>query len=117
MDSVNEFWGAPEMEQRFSEAQRAEIEKHKYFLSQKRGHDVGLPVATEDWLVHHAQQWCERRQEQMLAMQREEIRKHLWIESEKAHKDLGRMAKLDWIQKYAAKWRRWYDREHGRNEA
>lgn len=117
MDNLSKCGQSPEMEQEFGEAQRAEIEKHKYFLSQERGYDVGLTVATEDWLLHHAQQCGEHRQEQMLAMQREEIRKHLWIESEKAHKDLGRTAKLDWIQKYAAKWRRWYDREYGRNEA
>jgi hypothetical protein len=27
----------------------AEIEKHKYFLSEKAGHDVGWQAAEEDW--------------------------------------------------------------------
>ena len=115
MDTVSDSTESPQMEQTLTEAQRTEIEKHKYCLSQERGYDVGLDVATDDWLQNHAEKWCQHRQQQMLAMQREEIRKHLWIESEKAHKDLGRTAKLDWIQKYAAKWRRWYDREYNSN--
>ena len=27
----------------------AEIERHKYFLSEKAGHDVGWDVAAQDW--------------------------------------------------------------------
>lgn len=37
-------------------------------------------------------------------MQIEEIEKHKWIESEKAGHDLGEVARIDWIVKYAAKW-------------
>ena len=40
------------------------------------------------------------------AMQVEEIRKHKWIESEKAGRDLGRIAELDWIRRYACEFRR-----------
>ena len=32
----------------------AEIEKHKYFLSEKAGHDVGWEHAERDWLENHA---------------------------------------------------------------
>ena len=35
----------------------AEIERHKYFLSEKRGHDVGWEFAEQDWECHHAEQW------------------------------------------------------------
>lgn len=41
---------------------------------------------------------------------REEIhqmQKHRWIESERAQKDLGEEAYLDWIKKYAAGFREW----------
>jgi len=31
----------------------------------------------------------------------EEIRRHKWIESEKAGRDLGQAAVLDWIERYA----------------
>jgi hypothetical protein len=31
-----------------------EIEKHKYFLSEKAGYDVGWEVAEQDWKSNHA---------------------------------------------------------------
>ncbi len=36
-----------------------------------------------------------------LEIQTREIDRHKWIESEKAGKDLGMDAAIDWIQKYA----------------
>ena len=35
----------------------AEIEKHKYFLSEKVGHDVGWEAAEQDWESNHADQF------------------------------------------------------------
>jgi hypothetical protein len=32
----------------------AEIERHKYFLSEKAGYDVGWEFAEQDWLSNHA---------------------------------------------------------------
>jgi len=51
----------------------------------------------------------EKLQADMLAEEREEILRHKWIESEKAQRDLGAEAVLDWILRYAAQWRRWYE--------
>ncbi|MEO1524248.1 MAG: hypothetical protein AAFX06_02375 [Planctomycetota bacterium] len=34
---------------------QAEIEKHKYFLSEKAGHDVGWEFAEEDYRKHYMQ--------------------------------------------------------------
>ena len=34
---------------------RTEIEKHKYFLSEKAGHDVGWEFAEEDYRKHFMQ--------------------------------------------------------------
>lgn len=42
-----------------------------------------------------------------------EIEKHKWIESEHAGRDLGETAILDWIIKYAASYRAWWDSIHG----
>jgi hypothetical protein len=38
-------------------------------------------------------------------LQIEEMEKHKWIESEKAGHDLGDAAHMDWVIKYAAKFR------------
>jgi hypothetical protein len=34
-----------------------EIERHKYFLSERQGHDVGWEFAEQDWERHHAARW------------------------------------------------------------
>lgn len=43
-----------------------------------------------------------------LADQRVEMEKHKWIESEKAGHDLGNTAVMDWIKKYAKRFREEY---------
>ena len=35
----------------------AEIERHKYFLSEKAGHDVGWDCAEQDWEANHAEDY------------------------------------------------------------
>ena len=35
----------------------AEIEKHKYFLSEKAGFDVGWEAAEQDWLANYSKQF------------------------------------------------------------
>lgn len=44
------------------------------------------------------------------------MEKHKYIESEKAGKDLGDSAFLDWIIKYAASFREEWERIHGKVE-
>lgn len=93
---------------------RAEIKQihhHQALLSEERGSIVAYEDAQEDWLRHHAQAWRQARQSEALSLQLEEIRKHKWIESEKARRDLGTEAVLDWIKKHAAQWRSWYELE------
>jgi len=43
-----------------------------------------------------------------------EILKHKWIESEKAHKDLCDEACIDWIMKYADKYREEWEERNGK---
>ena len=40
-----------------SPEETAEIQRHKYLLSEKAGHDVGWEFALQDWDSHHAQQF------------------------------------------------------------
>jgi hypothetical protein len=42
-----------------------------------------------------------------MEFQCQEIRKHRYLESEKAGRDLGTEAELDWIHKYSKKVREW----------
>lgn len=84
------------------------VRRHQEVLSARAGYDVGYEHALADWMENHAIRWREERQAKMLAAEREEIMKHKWIESEKARRDLGKEATIDWIVRYAAQWRAWY---------
>lgn len=100
------------MEDKLSNAERHAIEEHKYYLSLKRGYDVGFETARVDWQANYSVSWRKQRQAHMLELQREEISRYKWIESEKARRDLGREAALEWIRNNAASWRRWYEEEY-----
>ena len=41
---------------------------------------------------------------------------HKWIQSEKAHKDLGEDSLIEWVQKYAAKFREEWESKYGKVE-
>lgn len=105
------------METQFSPAEWVCIQEHKYFMSEQCGYDVGMEEAIANWCQCHSAAWHQQRQQQMMELQRAEILRHKWIESEKASQDLGRDAALDWISKYAAQWREWYEHEFGMETA
>lgn len=93
------------LKEMLEEAERRAINRHKYELSMQQGEDVGFEQAARDWFENCAQAWREHRLRKMLQMQREEINRYKWIESERARKDLGRPAVEEWIHKHAAAWR------------
>jgi len=95
-----------------SRVERRQVEQHKYYLSQKRGMDVGFEVAARDWFENHSQEWREERHRRMLAMQQDEIAKYKWLRSEEARRDLGSAAALEWIRLYAKAWREWFEKEY-----
>lgn len=90
-------------------AEHRQVERHRAVLSEQRGTAVSWEAAKQDWLCTRATEWRQRRQQHMLNLQREEIAKYRWIESEKARCDLGRQAAVDWVQRHAAAWRKWYE--------
>ena len=91
-----------------------EVDKHRERLGEQRGCNVTFDEALEDWLSTRSLEWRQEYQRRSLAMQREEILRHKWIESEKANRDLGSEAVFDWIEKHAAKWREQYERQQER---
>jgi hypothetical protein len=96
---------------RLSRAERRAVLTHRYFLSEKAGHDVGEETATLDWLRHHAHRWRAERCRQDAEAQKAQIDRHKWIESEKAGRDLGEAAVSDWIRRFAAAWRFQHEEE------
>ncbi len=81
-------------------------------MIRSRGCDIGIEEALEDWLLHCADVWRLERQTLALQLQRKEIERYKWIESEKHGHDLGRQAAIDWVTKYAAAWREWFETEY-----
>ena len=45
-----------------NEEVRQEIEKHKWFESEKAGYDIGFERALTDWIVKHRSKWRKARQ-------------------------------------------------------
>jgi len=39
------------------QAEHEEILRHKWYESQKRGHDIGFELAQVDWRIKHGSQW------------------------------------------------------------
>ena len=44
------------------QAQREEIDRHKWFESAKAGHDIGFDRALTNWIINHRSKWLDRRQ-------------------------------------------------------
>jgi hypothetical protein len=44
------------------QAEREEILKHKWFESERAGHDVGFEQALTDWIIKHRASWRKTRQ-------------------------------------------------------
>lgn len=46
-------------------AEREEILRHKWFESEKAGHDIGFEQALFDWTIKHRSAWREHRKKQL----------------------------------------------------
>lgn len=100
------------MSEQLGRAESAAIERHRKALSAQWNRDVTPNEALADWLKNYAVKWREQRHARMLALQREEILRYKWIESEKHNHDVGAAAVFDWINRYAAIWRVWFEQEY-----
>jgi Domain of unknown function (DUF4032) len=47
---------------RHFQAQREEIMKHKWYESERAGHDIGFELALTDWTIKHYSSWLKKRQ-------------------------------------------------------
>lgn len=94
---------------------RIEIERHRNCLEGEWGHPVSFEEAEQHWTQHCMTGWKQAELQRYMELQRQEILKHKWIESEKARRDLGQDAVMDWIHRYAASWREGYQQEYYRN--
>lgn len=64
---------------------------------------------TRKRIVYHNDRYA---MEAYLAIQREEIERHKWIESEKRHQDMGREAMADWVRRFSEKFSSYWRRTH-----
>ena len=46
---------------RMMESMKAEVARHKWFMSERAGHDVGEQVAVNDWSRYHQNKWMEEQ--------------------------------------------------------
>lgn len=95
--------------EKYSRAERVAIAAHKKELESLNQGEITEKEVIDHWNANCRQKWLEERHVRMLALQREEILRYKWIESEKCQKDVGAQAVFDWISRYAAGWRQWFE--------
>ena len=101
-----------------TEEEMQEIEVHRYYLSEKAGHDVGLECSIADWVVNHSKNWPQKRIKEEAEDQIHEIVKHKWCLSEKVGYDVGtHFAACDWIKNYARQWRDWKKEQYKKSKS
>ena len=82
------------------------IEEHKYLQSCELCRELDILEAIRDFRQRHESRWLADKTRADNLDQVCEISKHLWSESEKAGRDVGRTtAGLDWIRSHACEWR------------
>jgi hypothetical protein len=60
-------------------------------------------------IVYHSDQCA---MEAYMAIQREEMERHKWLESEKRQQDAGKDALADWVTRFSSKFARYWKRTH-----
>ncbi len=60
----------PGVSSELSPEEIAEVERHKYFLSEKAGHDVGWEHAEQDWRAHYRDESESARDCETVVMER-----------------------------------------------
>jgi hypothetical protein len=48
------------------QAQREEVLKHKWYESEKAGHDIGFDRALTDWAIKHRAEWLKRWKKELI---------------------------------------------------
>lgn len=91
-------------------AERRAILVHKYYLGIELGYDPGMRCAVASWEVKHALRWRTARQHVHCEAQMAEIEHHRrFLTEREGHTVSWESAARDWIQNYAAAWRRGCD--------
>lgn len=89
-----------------SPAELKAIEDHKYFMSQKKGHEVSIEEAIEDFISHYKQAWIREKLRQDNFEQIEEIKKYKLSRSQEAGYEISENdAAEEWSNRYAHIWR------------
>ena len=60
----------PGVSSELSPEEIAEVERHKYFLSEKAGYDVGWEHAEQDWRAHYGGQTEEDHGDESVVLER-----------------------------------------------
>jgi len=82
------------------------IEQHKYYLSQRRGAEVSIGEAIDDFLEHFAEDWLRYKFRVDNLEQCSEIDRHKYYRSIEEGRDVGGdTAAAEWCEKFAAVWR------------
>jgi phosphotransferase system HPr (HPr) family protein len=90
-----------------SPAELRAIEDHKYFMSQRKGKEVSIEEAIEDFVSNYKDTWIKEKQKKENFEQIEEIKRYRHSRSQETGYELSENdAAEEWMGNYAHIWRR-----------
>lgn len=93
-------------------SERRAILHLRILLSEREQREVRLEQAIAIWEDGPAKQWRQVKASRDCSKQADEIERHKYFLSQKKGYDVGReVAAVDWVTKYAATWRLWWEEQ------
>ena len=95
-------------------SERRAILHFRSLISDQERPEIDLRRAVSLWEEGPASQWRKQKASRDGMQQADEIERHKYFLSQKQGFDVGReAAAVDWVAKYAAKWRQWWEEQPG----
>ena len=93
-------------------SERQAILEYRLHLCEQLQREAGLAESIESWENGAAIRWRQEKMRLDGRKQLREIERHKYLTSKELGYDMGwEAAALDWIEKYAASWRDWWERQ------
>jgi hypothetical protein len=95
---------------RYSTAERRAVFDHRFFLSIDLKREASVEESLQSWESGVCVPWRREKMRRDRHAQVKEIERHKYFLSMQIGYDVGwEPAALDWVQKYAAAWREWWE--------
>lgn len=102
----------PLLKRYWSPAERLAIMLHWFHQCAEQGREISMAEAVGSWEAGPGRVWRAERFWRDMNAQTDEINRHKWVLSMRAHRDVGwDAAESDWLTNHAAAWRKWREQD------